>query len=798
VRKFSLKWHVLLMVLLCTVVLFQLNQMREFRQGEYQYLHGLFQREIRLDAESELNMLMIQNHYINHYDTLTESLQKLQKGRRDIAHALVNIPMFVNSLRSLKDAVAIQTQAIEDFKSDIGIYMNSERYLLPLTQQMMQEHPNQAKQLEAILLHAYQYLLETGDAGLRQNIKQAQQSLSDLTALNKHVNILLEYSQRIRDDIQTAATCGTPENIHKLSQQFDAKYAHDVQVQRHNSYALMVLVLVMLVYLSFLVWHVVRLLKEQTKDHLELTSVKAQLEDKVHDLLKVEERFQHLFDVIPDAVVVHKKGICVFANPAALVMYGYDDAKDMVGKNVLEHIYEDDRATVVQRMCQLQEEGKTDLLLEKHLRHDGSMFFAEVQGVSFEEQGERVWVVLVRDVTQRLQAEKDQHALQSAMEHAQRLESLGVLAGGIAHDFNNLLAAIMGNIELLKRNVPMADIHGEKYTTRIMNASQRAADLCQQMLAYSGQGKFVVQPTQLSNLIQEMVDILHVSMNKAVRIDYQLDTQLPLVQADQSQMQQVILNLMINANEAMTSGVILCTTGVRDMDESTLQSMMCENDVAAGEFVFIEVKDQGHGMDRQTLKKIFDPFFTTKFTGRGLGMSAVLGIVRGHHGALDVHSEVGKGTRFCLYFPVDAEARMATTAGLEKAGANCACDVHATVLVVDDEEVVREVAGAMLEDIGAKVLYAEDGLQALDTYKQHAKDIDVILLDMTMPKMDGKACFDALMALNAKVQVVIASGYHQSEIRAKFSDVSLAGVVQKPYTYEEFEQVMLPLLPKAC
>jgi len=801
-KAFPLRWHVLMIVFLCGVVVFQLKQMNDYQEHDYRGIHTLFEHEIRLDAESELNMMMLLNHHIYHYDELTQTLSDLQTGSKKIERMLADMPELTEDINALGASVSIQTNAINAFKANLGIYLNSERYLSLLIKKLSKNYPERTLYFKNLSQLVYEYLLESDKDGLLIEIQQTlqQEHLIGLHELKQHINIMINYSQRIRENINTAMSCGTPENIHLLSHQFDERYGHDIQKQRQSSYILMALVLALLVYLSLLIWRISNLLKQQAVSHAQLSETKADLEEKVRDLLNVEERFNHLFDVIPDAVVVHQNGICLFTNPAAVMIYGYSNMEPMVGKSVLEHIHEDDRETVVRRMQQLQEQGKAKLLLEKHLRKDGSMFFAEVQGVSFEEEGEQVWVVLIRDVTERLQKETERKELESAMEHTQRLESLGVLAGGIAHDFNNLLTVILGNVGLLKRNVPdqgSASKHA-KYTTRIMHASQRAADLCQQMLAYSGQGKLIVQPTQLSLLIQEIAELVHVSMKKTINICYQLDEQLPLVQTDQAQMQQIIMNLVINANESMTSGEIVCSTGVQHLDKHALQMMMCEPDVESGDFVFIEVKDQGCGMDAETLTKIFEPFFTTKFTGRGLGMSAVLGIVRGHHGALDAQSELGVGTVFRLFLPVDENIKQTAPITSVNLADDCACPANATVLVVDDEDVVREVEGAMLEDLGVKVVYAENGIQALDVYKERGQEIDLVLLDMTMPKMDGKACFEALVALNHDVKVVISSGYHPSEIESKFSGHSLAGFVQKPCAFEQFEAVILPLLPKDC
>jgi len=792
-RNITMKWHitVIILVLLALLLIIKMNYFHDISEKNYQKIHTALAYEMRMDSESELNMLMLLNRHIYHYDELAESTHDLQQGLLQIERLIDDMPMFKDDIERLQASVAIQIRAINDFKSDLGIFINSQRYFPTLIKMLINQYPQHALALRIYSEHVYQYLLQPDDQNLKKVLAQSDEKFLDIPELTRHVHILLTYGQHVREQIDIAVNCGTQENTQEILKHFNMKYAHDVEVKNLQEYALKGMIVLLLIYLAFFVWRVVTLMKEKLKEHDELRHVKQDLEEKIHDLLKVEQRFRKLFEVIPDAVVVHQYGRCLFANPAAAVMYGFENASDFVGKDVLQYIHEDDRANVVQRIRDSHMGDVLPLLLEKHVRRDGSMFVVEAQGVSFEENGESVWVVLIHDVTQRLKDEKESLALKASVEHGQRLESLGVLAGGIAHDFNNLLSAMMGNVGLVKRRVN-ADERVEKYIGNALKAMDKAAGLCQQMLAYSGKGQFIVQSTQLTSLIQDMVELIQVSMKKDVHIQYDLNESLPMVQVDQSQIQQIILNLMTNANEAMESGDIVCRTGVCHVSDDGIKNMAYDWGVEAGDFVFIEVKDQGCGMSQETLDKIFEPFFTTKFTGRGLGMSAVLGIVRGHHGALDVQSELGKGTCFRLLLPWDKANNQSehVVFDIKKGEAM----KKGTVLVVDDESMIREVACQMLEDMGLKVLQAEDGLQAVEIYQASDELIDMVLLDMTMPKMDGKACFSALKKIDPDVRVVISSGYHASEIHAKFSENSLAGLVQKPYKYEELQNMVMSVL----
>jgi len=257
-----------------------------------------------------------------------------------------------------------------------------------------------------------------------------------------------------------------------------------------------------------------------------------------------------------------------------------------------------------------------------------------------------------------------------------------------------------------------------------------------------------------------------------------------------AQLQQIILNLITNASEAIgvRSGVISFSTGIMHADEAYLRGSFCDHSVPEGRFVYIEVSDTGCGMDSETIEKIFDPFFTTKFTGRGLGMSAVLGIIRGHHGSLKVYSEVGKGTTFKVLLPV--------TEGLVVEELHIESDADGwlaagTILVVDDEDTIREVAAMMLEEMGFSTLTAINGIEAVELYRQHQNEIAAVLLDMTMPKMDGKACFRELRRINKKVKVILSSGYSEEDATGRFSGKGLSGFVQKPYTPEHLKEVMM-------
>ncbi|MGB9080187.1 MAG: PAS domain S-box protein, partial [Desulfuromonadaceae bacterium] len=390
------------------------------------------------------------------------------------------------------------------------------------------------------------------------------------------------------------------------------------------------------------------------------------------------------------------------------------------------------------------------------------------------------------DITDRKRAENEHERMERQLLHSQKLESLGVLAGGIAHDFNNILMAIIGNADLallrLNKESPAVDnLH------RIEQAAARAADLARQMLAYSGKGKFVVENIDLNTLLEEMLHMLEVSISKNAVLRFNPHHPLPPVEADATQMRQIIMNLVINASEAIgdKSGVIAITTGCMDCDRNYLTDVWLDENLAGGLYVYLEIADSGCGMDKDTLSKLFDPFFTTKFTGRGLGMAAVLGIVRGHKGSIKVYSEPGRGTTFKILLP--ASGRPADL--FNDDGHKNGWQGSGTVLLVDDEETIRGIGTEMLKELGFTAITAADGLEAVETYSS-APDIAFVILDLTMPHMDGEQCFRELKRLNPDVKVIMSSGYNEQEVTRKFIGKGLAGFIQKPYNLSTLQEVV--------
>jgi PAS domain S-box-containing protein len=386
---------------------------------------------------------------------------------------------------------------------------------------------------------------------------------------------------------------------------------------------------------------------------------------------------------------------------------------------------------------------------------------------------------LVTDITDLTEAEAERKRMEEKLQETQKLESLGVLAGGIAHDFNNLLTGVLGNASLARMQLP-PDSSILRYIDQIEQASTRAADLCSQMLAYSGKGRFVIEHIDLNLLLHDTTHLLELSVSKRAALKFNHTPNLPPIMADATQLRQIVMNLVINASEAIgdKNGVITLATRLQQVDRDYLEFAQHGEELQPGNYVILEVSDNGCGMDLMTQAKIFDPFFTTKFTGRGLGLAAVLGIVRGHSGTLKVYSEPGEGTTFKLLLPC-AEGS-ATTAELDGADKpQIAYDGR--VLIVDDEETVRIVAGEMLTAFGFEVTTANDGVEGLKRFRELSDPIRLVLLDLTMPNMDGEETFREIRRINQDARVLLMSGFNEQEAINRFAGKGLAGFIQKPF-----------------
>jgi PAS domain S-box-containing protein len=472
-----------------------------------------------------------------------------------------------------------------------------------------------------------------------------------------------------------------------------------------------------------------------------------------------EEKFSRAFKLNPDAIAINRAddGTYMEINKGFSDILGYSAAEVIGHKSNSQDLgiwcRDEDR----QRMLDiLREQGEVSGFEALFRRKDGQIITGMMSARLIEINHQTCVLSISRDITEKVQLQEQQRKLETQMLQTQKLESLGVLAGGIAHDFNNLLAAIIGNAELARRRLKPGSA-ALVNIERIEKSTERAADLARQMLAYSGKGKFVVERIDLNDLLEEMLHMLEVSISKKAVLRLNLLRPLPSIMADATQIRQIIMNLVINASEAIgeRSGFIGITTTSMDCDNQYLQNIWLAGNLPAGHYTCLEIADTGCGMSKENLGKLFDPFFTTKFTGRGLGMSAVLGIVRGHQGAIRVYSELGKGSTFRILFP--ATEKPATLPISEE---ELSYRGIGKILLVDDEETVREVGAEMLKELGFEVMTANDGREALSRLAEHP-EIHCVLLDLTMPHMDGEQCFRELRLRHPQLRVIICSGYNE-------------------------------------
>ena len=507
------------------------------------------------------------------------------------------------------------------------------------------------------------------------------------------------------------------------------------------------------------------------------------------------EKFKTIVDALPDALFLKdREGRITLENKAMAKLFGPESGRvlktpfeEPIPREHAERYAADDRSVIETGQPVINRE-------EPFLSPSGTTGYLLTSTYPIRDSGgEIVGVVGVsREITEIRKAAAERRAFERKLQETQKLESLGVLAGGIAHDFNNLLTGVLGNASLASMELPQ-ESPVQELLKQIEIASVRAADLCKQMLAYSGKGRFVMQRLDLNAALNETTKLLQVFLNKNAVLKMQLAPALPAVVADPTQMRQVIMNLVINAAEAIgeRSGYLTLTTGVVRADSRYLAETHLSPDLTEGDYVYLEVGDTGSGMTPEVAAKIFDPFFSTKFTGRGLGLAAVLGIVRGHRGALKVYTEPGVGTTFkvllpCADGPVDDP-------GMERP-ASAQWKGRGLVLIIDDDETTRATTARMLESMGFEVRLAADGQVGVEAFRLTPEEFQVVLLDLTMPRMDGADAFTEIRRIRPDCRVLLMSGFNEADAVARFAGKGLAGFVQKPFRLPDLREKVQQIL----
>jgi PAS domain S-box-containing protein len=503
-------------------------------------------------------------------------------------------------------------------------------------------------------------------------------------------------------------------------------------------------------------------------------------------LRQSEERYRMVAEATRDLITEQDvSGILTYASPACEAVLGYRP-EEVVGTDAMFRLTDPEdveRVSESFRRCAESRDAKYSVEVYRVHRKDGSVRWFEGAGVAYRRADGSVSVLgVTRDVTQRVLAEEERRALEQRIQQAQRLESLGILAGGVAHDFNNLLTPILGEAGLAQQELP-PDSPARVHLASIEKAARRAAALTNQMLAYAGQKPIEKRRIDLSGLVRELGELLASAGGRRARLVYELAPDLPETLGDPAQLGQVAMNLITNAAEALgeAGGHISIRTGSLELPASP-PGQRLGAELEGGLHVYFEVEDTGAGMDEATLGRIFDPFFTTKFTGRGLGLAAALGIVRGHGGALEIESSPGRGSRFRVILPAVMREGVRATTPDAPAGA-AAWRGSGTVLLVDDDEGVRAFGVAALTRCGLRVIAAADGREALDLYARRASEIDVVVLDRTLPGTAGDDVFGEMRRIRPDSRIVLMSGYAEDAGSGPGTERA-AGFLRKPFTHE--------------
>ena len=525
-----------------------------------------------------------------------------------------------------------------------------------------------------------------------------------------------------------------------------------------------------------------RRLRSPDGEHLILLA----FEDITERKRQAEARYRRLFESARDGIIIvdARTGEILDLNPFTGQLLGYQ-RDEVVGRKLWEIEALRNLPNVRDVVDQIRERGVIRFDQLQALTKDGRQIEVETIASLYHE-GDRAAIQLnMRDVGERKKFERE-------LQESQKLESLGLLAGGIAHDFNNLLTGILGNASLVLSETP-SDQRIRHRLRQVVDAAERAASLTRQMLAYAGRGQFVTAVIDLSDLVREISALVRTSIPKGVDLKLDLAPDLPPLEADPAQLQQVLMNLMINGAEAIGEngvGTVTVRTSLREVSAREIPQLFKSEPAEPGTYVQLEVIDTGAGMDEATKARIFDPFFTTKFTGRGLGLAAVQGIVRRHRGVLFVHSAVGQGSTFRVLLP--AASRSGAKYTPQAAAASIPPD--SVVLVIDDERTVLDVAQSVLSRQGVRVLIAEDGSKGVEIFREHSRIISAVILDLKMPVMGGEEALSLLYQINPDVPVILSSGFDESEVTRRFETLKPASFLQKPFTAQRLTSAIAAVL----
>ena len=541
---------------------------------------------------------------------------------------------------------------------------------------------------------------------------------------------------------------------------------------------------------------IIVLLSTQPIEHLELTitllkifsdrcgvEIERMRYEKAYQ--ESELKYRTLIECIKDGVFILREAKLEYINPAFYEMLGYepDELKNYYFPDFIE--LEDRDRILDYYHRRLNGDIVPTTYSVNLIKKDGTILKAIINAILADFQGSKYVIGTATDITEQYNLEKDKFELERQLLQAQKLESIGVLTGGIAHNFNNLLMAIIGNLDLAM--LRMIDMNSDiSLLNNAMEGARRAAELTNKMLAYSGNGIFNINTINLNDLLKENYNLLRQSISRTIDINIDCYDNLPEIKGDSEQIDQIVMNLVINSAEAIGEkhGSITIKSGIMNCDDTYLKKTKLDVIQPAGQYAYLEVIDNGCGMNDEIIQKLFDPFYSTKFLGRGLGMPAVMGIIKAHKGAIIVNSIVETGTTIRVLLPCQIEEIIDLPSIIENVPEkniinNLYCD---TILIADDDKNIRNICKEIIESIGYKTLMAEDGYEAVKLYTENVNNICCILLDLSMPKMNGADALHEIRNINPDSLIILSSGYNEREVSRRLSSDKPTEFIQKPYT----------------